>query len=183
MIGELRDLRTQLLIVAGVLLLADVAAVGVLVSPLAAGRAEQQKHYEALRQEKIEKMQAAAPVRGIHEKIDAARRQETAFLDERLTKRYSAMSEEISHTAHEAGVEVSRVHYDDSLAQRDLPAGFQPLNITIQVKGSYEQNIRFLNAMERQKMMLLVDGVSFSGLKDGELTLAVKLSTFLRSDQ
>jgi len=140
MIGELRDLRTQLLIVAGVLLLADVAAVGVLVSPLAAGRAEQQKHYEALRQEKIEKMQAAAPVRGIHEKIDAARRQETAFLDERLTKRY-------------------------------------------QVKGSYEQNIRFLNAMERQKMMLLVDGVSFSGLKDGELTLAVKLSTFLRSDQ
>ena len=69
-----------------------------------------------------------------------------------------------------------RVHYDDSLAQRDLPAGFQPLNITIQVKGSYEQNIRFLNAMERQKMMLLVDGVSFSGLKDGELTLAINIA-------
>ena len=72
MIGELRDLRTQLLIVAGVLLLADVAAVGVLVSPLASGRAERQKQYETLRLEKMEKAQATAPARGIHEKIGRA---------------------------------------------------------------------------------------------------------------
>ncbi len=183
MIGELRDLRTQLLIVAGVLLLADVAAVGVLVSPLASGRAERQKQYETLRLEKMEKAQATAPARGIHEKIETTRKQESDFLNERLTRHYSAMSEQISHTAKEAGVEVSRVHYDDSLSQRDIPAGFQQLSITIQVRGSYEQDIRFLNAMERQKMMLLVDGVSFSGMKDGQLTVQVKISTFLRSDQ
>ena len=183
MIGELRDLRTQLLIVAGVLLLADVAAVGVLVSPLAAGRAEKQKQYETLRLEKMEKALAAAPAKGIHEKIDEARKQEAAFQEERLTERYSEMSEQISHTAKEAGVEVSRVHYDDSINQHDVPAGFQPLTITIQVRGSYEQDIRFLNAMERQKMMLLVEGVTFGGMKDGQLTVQVKISTFLRSEQ
>jgi hypothetical protein len=41
--------------------------------------------------------------------------------------------------------------------------------------------MRFINAVERQKMILLIDGVTFGGMLGDALTVSVHLSTYLRS--
>jgi Tfp pilus assembly protein PilO len=180
MIGNLRDIRTQLLIVVAVLLLLDVAAIALLLSPAGRSRGARQQEYEQLRMEKIEKTAAAAPSQGMDQKIATAREQEAQFNRERLAERYSAMSEQLAHLATAAGVSVSDVKYDVH-EQKDAPPGYDSIGITIQVHGNYEQNIRFINAVERQKMMLLIDGVSFGGMQGDTLTVSVHLATFLRS--
>ncbi len=180
MIGDLRDIRTQLLILVGVLLLLDVAAIALLVSPAGRSRAARQQEYEQLRMEKIEKTQAATPSQGMDQKIATAREEEAQFDNERLAQHYSAMSEQLAHMAAESGVSVSDVKYDDR-DEKDTPPGYDGIGITIQVRGGYEQNIRFINAVERQKMMLMIDAVSFGGMQGDTLTVSVHLSTFLRS--
>lgn len=181
MIGGLRDVRTQLLLVVGVLLLIDLAAGALLLSPAGRSRGARQKEYERLRVERIEKTQTTSPAQGMDQKIATAREQETQFSGERLPDRYSAMSERLSHIVTEAGVTVSDVKYDTPKAQKEIPQGYDNIGITIQVHGTYEQNMRFINAVERQKMLLLVDAVTFEGMKGDALTVAVHLSTFLRS--
>jgi len=186
MIGELRDIRTQLLIAVGVLLLMDIAAVGLLLSPAGRSRGARQQEFEQLRLEKIEKIRSAAPAQGMDQKIATAREQEAQFNGERLAQRYSAMSEQLSRIATESGVSVSNVKYDERNADKagvekvTIP-GYESIGITIQIHGSYNQNMRFINAVERQKMMLLIDGVTFGGMQGDALTVSVHLSTFLRS--
>jgi hypothetical protein len=180
MIGDLRDVRTQLLVVVGVLLLFDVAAIVLLVSPAGRSRGARQQEYELLRLQKIAKVQATGPAQGMDQKIAMARDQETQFNSERLAQRYSAMSEQLSRIATGAGVGVSDVKYDER-ADKSTPAGYEQIGITMQVHGSYEQDLRFINAVERQKMMLMIDAVSFQGMQGEALTVSVHLSTFLRS--
>jgi Tfp pilus assembly protein PilO len=180
MIGDLRDIRTQLLVVVGVLLLVDVAAILLLVSPAGRSRGARQQEYEQLRMEKIAKTQAATPTQGMDQKIATAREQETQFNSERMAHRYSAMSEQLSRIATEAGVGVSDVKYDEN-KEKDAPAGYGGIGITIQVHGSYDQDMRFVNAVERQKMLLLIDAVTFQGMQGDALTVLVHLSTYLRS--
>ena len=185
MIGDLRDVRTQLLIAVGVLLLADVGAVGLLLSPAGGSRGGRQQEFEHLRMEKLEKTQATAPTRGMDQKIASAREEEATFNQVRLADRYSAMSDQISRIAKEAGVGVSHVSYDEHPQdKRDngTPAGYEEIGITIQIHGSYEQDMRFINTIERQKLMLLIDGVTFGGMQGDTLTVSVHLSTFLRSE-
>lgn len=180
MISSLRDVRTQLLIAAAVLLIVDIAAIAVLVSPVGRGHSARRRTYEQLRLEKIEKAKAVVPAQSMDQKIASAREEETAFKQERVADHYSVMSEQLSHIASEAGVSVSDVKYDEH-DDKSTPNGYSSIGITIQVHGTYDQNMRFINAVERQKMLLLIDGVSFSGMQGDQLTVSMHLSTFLRS--
>jgi ribosome-binding factor A len=179
--ADLRDIRTQLLIVVAVLLLLDLSAVAVLLSPAGRSRASRQQEFEQLRLDKMAMAKSAAATRGMDERIANAREQESEFNHDRLVERYSAMSEQLAQIAKEAGVGVSDVKYD-AREEKNVPTGYDSIGITIQVHGSYTQDIRFINAVERQKMMLLIDGVSFGGMQSDELTVSVHLSTFLRSE-
>jgi hypothetical protein len=183
---ELRDLRTKLLIVAAVLLLLDAAAIGVLLSPIGRGTEARQQRSEQLQRKLLAERKAEAATQGMDQKIDIARQQEESFQHERLIGRYSEMSEKLSRIARDAGVSVSDVKYDDSSARQggekaESPAGFTGIGIVISVRGTYAQDMRFINAVERQKTLLLIDAVSFSGMKGDQLTVSVHLTTFLWS--
>jgi hypothetical protein len=176
--GDLRDVRVQFLIVAVVLLLVDAVAAGLLLSPGVRARGAE---YEQLRVEKMEKAEATAPAKGMDQKIEAAREQEATFREERLTNRYSTMSEQISGIAKDAGVTVLHVKYDQHNEGKNVPATYEEVGINVQIQGSYDQNIRFINTLERQKYMLLIDGVSFGGMQGDSLTVSLHLSTYLRN--
>jgi hypothetical protein len=182
---DLRDLRTQLLIVVGLLVLLDVAAIAVLLSPIRRGGEARQSRYRQLQLEKAATSQAAAATQGMEQKIASAAEQEAAFNRERFMGRYSEMSETLSRIAREAGVRVSDVKYgatsQDERDKQKTPAGYEGLEILMQVHGSYTQNMRFINALERQKTLLLIDDVGFGGMKGDELTVSVHLTTYLRS--
>ena len=184
MIGDLRDVRTQLLIVVGVLLLLDVGGDWPCCCLRRAARAARgSRQYEQLRMEKIEKTQGRGPGPGHGpEDCNGPRAGGSSSTSERLAQRYSAMSEQLSHIATRSRGgrlrrEVRRARQDESARRRDTTS----IGITIQVHGSYAQDMRFINAVERQKMLLLIDAVSFGGMQGDALTVSVHLSTFLRS--
>lgn len=182
---DLRNLRTQLLLVVGVLVLLDVAAIAVLLSPIGRGGEARQQRYRQLVLEKAATSQSAAATQGMERKIATAGEQETAFNRERFIRRYSEMSETLSRIAREAGVRVSDVKYRSTGEERSdkqkAPKGYDGLEILMQVHGSYTQDMRFINAVERQKTLLLIDDVHFGGMKGNELTVSVHLTTYLRS--
>lgn len=177
---DLRDIRTKMLLVAGVLILLDVAAIGLLLSPAGRSVYAQTQRFEQLRRDRIEKARAVLPAQDMRQKIETARDQEAAFNQQRLTARYSAMSELLAQIASEAGVRVSDVKYDEH-PSKDTPRGYDAIGITMQVQGSYTQDMRFINAVERQKSLLLIDAVGFSGMKGDQLAVSIHLSTYLRS--
>ncbi len=188
MIGDLRDVRTQLILAVGVLLLLDAGAGVLLLSPAGRSRTARMQEYERLRVEKHTRAEATIPAQGMDQKITAAREEEAKFNSERLAQRYSTMSEQLAAIAKEAGVGVSNVKYDsrdesggERTGKETIPPGYDSIGITIQIHGSYEEDMRFINAVERQKLMLLIDAVSFEGMKENQLTVSVHLSTFLRS--
>ena len=54
------------------------------------------------------------------------------------------------------------------------------LNIEIALSGSYLQEVKFINALERDKMFFLINGVML-GEQQGNVRLQLKLETYLRS--
>lgn len=181
MIGELRDVRTQLLIVAGLLLAADLGAGAMLLSPAGRSRTARLQEFEHLRVERQEKSLAAAPAKDIDQKIEEARLQEISFVQEHLPHRYSDISENIARLATETGVSVTDVKYTEGASNKSLPAGYTAINISLTLHGGYEQDMRFINAIERQKQLLLINGVSFGGMQSDKLIVSMNLSTYARS--
>jgi hypothetical protein len=180
---HLRDVRVQLMLLSGVLLVVALAAAGLLLSPAGRGLEAREHTYNELRRERIDKAQEALPLQGMDQKISTARQQQKEFSEQRVADHYSTVSEQISSLGKEAGVIVSNVHYDrlEQGKTREAPAGYEKVGITITVQGTYEQELRFINAVERQKMMLIIDAVGFSGSEGKQLSVSVHLSTYLRS--
>jgi predicted glycoside hydrolase/deacetylase ChbG (UPF0249 family) len=184
MIAGLHDLRTRLLILVVMLLLLDAAAITVLLSPIGKDNEARQRHYRQLLLEKAANSQAAAATQGMERKIEIAGEQEKNFDRERFIRRYSEMSETLARIARESGVQVSDIKYAASKqdrAKQKTPAGYQALEILMQVHGSYAQDMRFINAVEREKTLLIIDDVSFAAMTGDELTVSVRLTTYLRS--
>jgi len=184
MMPGLRDLRTRLLILVVVLLLLDAAAITVLLSPIGKDSEARQQHYRQLLLEKAADSQAADATHGMEHKIEIAGEQEKDFHRERFIRRYSEMSETLARIARESGVRVSDIKYAASKqdrAKQKTPAGYEALEILMQVHGSYTEDMRFINAVEREKTLLIIDDVSFGGMKGDELTVSVRLTTYLRS--
>ena len=50
----------------------------------------------------------------------------------------------------------------------------------VSLSGDYLQEVKFINALERDKMFFLVDGITL-GEQQGNVRLQLKLETYLRS--
>ena len=54
------------------------------------------------------------------------------------------------------------------------------LSIDLALSGSYLQEVKFINALERNKLFFLIDGVTL-GEQQGNVRLQLKVETYLRS--
>ncbi len=161
-------------------MLLSLAAIGLLVSPAGRSRGAREQEYERLRMEKIEKtrpqLHSKAWTRRLL-RLAKKRHNSTASGWRSITRRCRSNCR-ASRAKPECNV--STVKYDEH-TDKSTPSGFDSIGITIQVQGSYAQDMRFINAVERQKMMLLIDAITFGGMQGDTLTVSVHMSTFLRS--
>ena len=89
------------------------------------------------------------------------------------------MSEELGKVAADTGVHFAGVKYDE----KDAPIeGLRKLNIEISLSGDYLQEVKFINALERDKMFFLIDGIAL-GEQQGNVRLQLKLETYLRAER
>lgn len=174
--SDLKQTRNRLYLVIAVLVLLDVAAVALLMTPLAGRESSRQ---EELRQSwQSLKARQSAPWRGLDKKIPQARTDIDAFYRDRLPGGYSAISTEIDNIASASGVRVSTAKY----TQKDSDvASLQQVEIEAEVSGDYVPLAKFINTLERSQLFFIIDGLELGGVQTGQVRLRIKLETFLRT--
>ena len=179
MASNLAKARTRFRMVAILLVVLDVSAVGFLLSPLGRSRTTRQVEFEQARLELQTKMRGAVPLRGMDKKLDLARAEIADFYRQRFPAQYSAVSSELGKVASQTGVRVSQINYEPKPAEI---ANLQQVVINAKVDGDYLQVVKFINALERDRMFFMVDSLTLAQEQGGTVRLQVRLETYLRSE-
>jgi type IV pilus assembly protein PilO len=175
--ASIRETRTKLMPVVIALVVLDLACVGYLLSPAGRSRQARQREYQKLQTQLVAKQQEVLPTRGMDQKLKQASQDITGFYKVRFPGAYSEVSEELGKVAADTGVHLANIKYDDKDAPID---GLRKLNMEISLSGDYLQEVKFINALERDKMFFLVNGVAL-GEQQGNVRLQLKLETYLRA--
>ncbi len=173
---DLKQSKNRLYLMGAVLLVLDLAALAMLMTPLA-GR-------ESLRQEELRqawlnlKARESAPWRGLDKKIPQARQDIQAFYRDRFPSSYSVITSNLDKVAAESGVKLSSEKY----AQKDaeIPS-LQRVEIDAEVSGDYVPLAKFINALERNQMFFMIDGLDLGGETTGSVKLHIRVETYLRN--
>ncbi|HZQ18550.1 MAG TPA: hypothetical protein VFA90_07490 [Terriglobales bacterium] len=173
---DLKKTRNRLKIVAGAFVLIDAVAVAMLMTPLAGMREARQRELHQLWQQL--KAREYAPWRGLDKKIPRAKEQIDDFYQQRFPAEESSISDNLGRLAAQTGVRVTGEKYQVKDAQIE---GLQPVEIAASCSGDYLQLVRFINALERNKLFFLVNGVDLGNETNGVVSLQIKIQTYLRS--
>jgi cbb3-type cytochrome oxidase subunit 3 len=175
--ATIRDVRRASMPVIAVLALLIVGCVVYIFSPAGRSRLAREREYRDLQAEVTAKRQDVLPTRGMDNKLKQASGDIDSFYGSRFPDEYSTVAEELGKVAGENGVHLNAVKYDDKDA---VIEGLRKLTVDITLSGDYLQEVKFINALERDKIFFLVDGVSL-GEQQGNVRLQLKLETYLRS--
>ncbi|HVP63588.1 MAG TPA: hypothetical protein VMT82_01760 [candidate division Zixibacteria bacterium] len=178
--------RRLLIAVLMLLLIVDVAAIAVLLSPAGHSRQEREQAYDAVRAQLLEKRKETLPARDMDKKLDMARQEISAFYENRLPEHYSQISQSLNALAQENHVQVVGIKYEPKPAEI---SGLTMVQIGITVRGDYKNQMEFMNALERSKLLYIVSGIGFGGggaqqgkgVGPDSLNVQVSLETYMRS--
>jgi type IV pilus assembly protein PilO len=137
---------------------------------------------EALDQQRVQLIAAqisAKPLRGLDTKLVQSTQDANAFYETRLPYADSQVLAEIGVLTHKAGVRWTHAQYsynpqlsgNDSLSQMSIDAS---------VSGDYRPIVEFINAVERDKVFFVINGINLTGQQTGQVNLRIRLTTYLR---
>ncbi|MCU1310045.1 MAG: hypothetical protein JWO20_1170 [Candidatus Angelobacter sp.] len=175
--ADLSRVRTRFKVLSGVLGGIAVLAVLYLVLPIGRTNAELYTDLNDTRDEFKRKEIQVRPLRGLPEKLLTTHGAINDFYRNRLPARQSTVSEEIGKLANANHVTLSDVHYDN--LETDIP-DLRELTVDAQLSGEYANVARFINAVERNKVFFLVDGLNLDDKKAGAVRLQLRLETYQR---
>ncbi|HLX70946.1 MAG TPA: hypothetical protein VKV04_15075, partial [Verrucomicrobiae bacterium] len=137
------------------------------------------------------KTREVEPLKGLDKKIPVARTQIDQFYKDRFSSQQSDVSGDLGKLAQESGVKITEIKYkekqDEGSGAKEIrgidPAvvGLRQVQIDAGFEGNYLQLIRFVNALERNKLFFLVDSVELGGQESGVVQLKMKLETYLKT--
>ena len=174
--SDLGLMRNRIKIAIAALVLVDVAAVAVLLTPVA-GSAE-------LRQQELQqswqqlKSRESAPWRGLDKKIPVAQRQIEDFYHDRFPAEDSSIAADLGKLASQTGVRMSAERYTHKDSDVE---GLQRVEIEADLSGNYLQLVRFINALERNRLFFIVDSLELGSEQNGVVKLQIKVETYLRT--
>jgi hypothetical protein len=122
---------------------------------------------------------AAVPLRGIDVKVVSSTADADQFYAQRLPYAYSQVLAELGALTSRNHVRLSRVQY----AQTPALSGAGELievRMDASLSGDYRPLVQFMNALERDKMFFVINGITFSGAQGGQVNLRMRLTTYLR---
>ena len=134
-----------------------------------------QQQYNALERE-VESRQKGNP--------DQTRTDLKQFYSDNLPSRGSQISEQVEKLTRNAGVTAQSIHYPTESAEKaekNLPAGVQQVKIETNVTGDYAKVARFINELEQDRMLFIIEKISLSGQQGGLVSLQITFSTFVQT--
>jgi len=175
--ASIRETRKKLMPAVIALAILDLACIGYLISPAGRTRHARKIEFGDLNRQLVVKQQEVLPTRGMDNKLTQASKDISGFYDTRFPGEYSAISDELGKLAQDTGVHLANVKYDPKAAPIE---GLQKLNMEVTLSGDYLQEVKFINALERDKMFFLIDGIALAE-QQGNVRLQLKMETYLRS--
>jgi len=182
---------------AGVALLALVN-IYLLVTMGLAWKLANSQNAEALAQQQIQLKSAeiaAKPLEGLDVKLAAASEKSDQFYLERLPFSYSEIASKLGELKGKSKVRLSRVNYSQPAAANGKKAPEGPGGTLVpstgknqltevlmdaSLTGDYRSLVEFINGLERDKVFFLIDGITLTGQQSGQVSLRIRVTTFLR---
>lgn len=175
---DLQNTRRKLTIAFVALVVVDVAAAAVLLSPIAGSQRSRRQELDGLWKELQQKTRHVEPLRGMDKKIILAQQQINTFYKDRLPDRDSAIFDALGRVAEQSGVKIDS---DKSTLKDPEPVGLTPVEVEAELSGNYLQLVRFVNALERDQLFFIVNSVELGGQQGGVVKLQIKLETYLKT--
>jgi hypothetical protein len=122
---------------------------------------------------------AAKPLRGLDKKLVASTRDADAFYQTRLPYADSQVAAEIGALAHKADVHWTHAQYAYNPVLKGNDA-LTEVSIDASVSGDYRPIVQFINALERDKVFFVINGIDLTGQQSGQVNLRIRLTTYLR---
>jgi Tfp pilus assembly protein PilO len=178
--ADIRDTRRKVITALSVLLCIDLICVAILVSPIGTHNTDRQQQLRQLQTELQTKTREVTPLQGIDKKVQEAKEQVTSFISNRLPSRYSEIADELGKTAQANNVQFSNIRY--ATEDTDLN-DVKRVALDATVAGNYKQVVKFINALERSKVVFLVDSVTLNQEQQqqqpGLVRLTLRLETYM----
>ncbi len=173
---NLRELRLKLRIAAAVLGLLCLVLAGLLVF-MSGSAARQAETFRSLHSEVQNSRTAMVLPQTVEDRVKEAREQISHFYEDRFPSTASSIFEQLGKLANENHVLLSQAAYKTQ--DSDLP-GIRLMTITANLGGNYEQTMKFINSLERDKMFFIVNSVNLAGQNGGNVRLNISMETYMK---
>lgn len=178
--ADLTRTRKNIITTIAVLAAVDVAALVYLALPFRSGAAQPAQVQQQAEEEYRQLSRTTVPLRGIDQKLTKAQKDDASFIEQRLPYRYSDVLEELGKVAAANHITITTVTYK---TRPEKLLNIDDLEIHAGLDGQYVNLVKFMNALERDKMFFIIDSVGLTeqnGQRAGEVRLDMKLDTYLR---
>jgi Tfp pilus assembly protein PilO len=175
---DLRQTRKKIKIALAVLVTIDIVAVVVLISPLVGSTASRKQQLTQLWMELQAKTRQVEPLKNLPDKVHAASLQISDFYKKRFPAQDSEILIQFGKLAVTNGVTIEEAKYKVD----DIELGkLQPVEVEANLSGSYVSLARFINALERDDMLFVIDNITLAGEQKGPIKLQMKVETYLKT--
>ena len=124
---------------------------------------------------------ARQPLEGLDGKLAQATKDADKFSKQRLPFSNSEVLSELGGLAKKQGVKLTRGQYGYDPVMQGTAGELTEAKIDASLSGDYRPLVLFVNALERDKMFFLINGVTLTGQQSGTVGLRLRMTTFLRS--
>ena len=169
-----RNLKTALAIMAGVDLLAAI----VYFSPLVGSAESRRSKLNQLQSELNIKTRQVVPLKDLPHKVEIASHQIADFYKKRIPDQESEIVDRFDKLAAANGVTVEQAQYKK---KDEGPGRLRPVELQADLAGNYTSLARFINALERDQMFFIINGVALGGEPRGPVKLSMKLEAYLKA--
>lgn len=174
---RLERMRRAFIVLIAVSLVMDVALVVYLFWG-GSNKTSRQAEEQQLRQELAMKTQQVAPLINIDKKLVGTRADIKKFYAESVPSHWSQISAELHKLEQANGISEQGFRFAPP-EETGLPQ-LQRVKIETGVSGEYGKITHFINALERDKVLFVINQVSVTGQATGTVQLQIKFETFLR---
>jgi len=122
---------------------------------------------------------AATPLRGLDVKLVNSTADADRFYKERLPYAVSQVATELGRVTKAQNVRLGRVAYNYT-PELTGPGQLVEVRMDVALTGDYRPLVQAINAMERDKMFLVINGITFTGANAGQVNLRMRVTTYLR---
>jgi Tfp pilus assembly protein PilO len=175
---DLRQTRKKIKIALAALVGVDVVAVVVLFSPLVGSTASRRQELNGLWSELQTKTRQVEPLKNLPEKVNTASRQITDFYKKRFPTQDSQIATQFGKLATANEVTIEQAKYKEE----NMEVGrLEPVEVEANLTGNYVSLAKFINALERDDMLFIIDSIALAGEQKGPIKLQMKVETYLKA--